>query len=57
MLRKSPILAKSARMCHPTSKANFKGKETSKTRVPRDATYKYAAMVAEWGLCVNGGVG
>jgi hypothetical protein len=25
MLRKSPTLAKSARMGHPTSKANFKG--------------------------------
>jgi len=27
MLRKSPALAKTARIGHPTSKAHFKGKE------------------------------
>jgi hypothetical protein len=44
MFRKSPTLAKSARMGHPTSKA----KSNSKAKMVRAANYKCAAMLAEW---------
>jgi hypothetical protein len=43
MLRKSPTLAKSARMGHPTSKA----KRLQRQEVPQAPNYKAAAMAAE----------